>query len=331
MRWEQRGGAIVLALALVFCAGVSRLSYAGGDGSSKLAAAHHERTVLTRGLIETYVRERSRLGELSPASASVTRWALHSLRSFVGEIELDAITRGDLERWLSAKDRRPSSIKSMLTKVRPFFAWLVEHDQMARNPAEPIRAPRIAEGLPRVLESLEVAKVLAACPDARAQTIVVLLVQCGLRIGEVARMRVDDIDRRRAIALVRGKGGRGEVTRSVPLPDEALEALSRYPGSRRTGPVIASYQPPYGPVSAHWLGKLVAQWMTDAGVKHEARDGRSAHAFRHTTAQDLVDAGEHPRMVQTLLGHRSIRSTEIYWRRDPPGMREALEGRRYGR
>jgi integrase len=285
--------------------------------------------MFTLATIERYLRDRSRLGELAPASVVVSRWCLCSLHAQTGDVALGEITRGDLEQWLTARDRRPSSVKSMLTKVRPFFGWCLAHELIARNPADPIRAPRVGDGLPRVLEPLEVAQVLGACPDPRAATVVMLLVQCGLRIGEVARLRVDDIDRRRRVALIRGKGGRGGITRSVPLPAECLEQLNRYPGARRTGPIIASYQPPYGPVSAHWLGRLVSQWMLDAGVKHEARDGRSAHAFRHTMAQDLVDAGKDPRVVQRALGHKSMRTTEDYWRRDPPGMREALEGRRY--
>lgn len=285
--------------------------------------------VFDRSQINAYLRERERLGELAPASIVVTRWVLESLHAYTGDVPLREISRSDIEEWLTARDRRPSSVKSMITKVRPFFAWCVDHELIARNPAEPIRAPKVADGLPRVLELDDVTRVLAACPDARAFTVVILLIQCGLRIGEVARLRVDDIDRRRRVALIRGKGGRGEVTRSVPLPDEALEALHRYPGARRVGPVIVSYQPPFGPVSAHWLGRLVAVWMTDAGVKYEPHDGRSAHAFRHTMAQDLVDRMADPRIVQKALGHRSMRTTEDYWRRDPAGMREALEGRRY--
>jgi integrase len=285
---------------------------------------------LDLALVDRYVHERTRLGELSPASAIVTRSTLGQMADFLGVRELSTVTRTDIESWLVDRKREPSTIKSMMTKAHPFFVWCLQHDLVMRDPMVGMRAPRQHDGLPRCLEPIDVAAVLAECPDNRGRLVVILMVQCALRIGEVAALMVRDVDLRRRVAAVRGKGGRGKVTRTVPLPAEAVEHLRRQIAGRRDGPVIVSYQPPYGPVSAHHLGKLVARWMTEAGVKHDPYDGRSAHAFRHTTAQELVDAGHDPRVVQRLLGHRSMRTTEGYLRRDPPGMHDALEGRRYG-
>lgn len=280
-----------------------------------------------------YLRYRRALGELAPASVGVIFWVLRSLDAYMArhDLALATITRVDVERWLAERDRSPATTKSMLTKARPFFRWCVEQELLDRDPTLGIRAPRPPDGLPRCLDPVDVGDVLRACPDERARVAVLLMVQCGLRVGEVAAMRIEDVDWRRRTISIRGKGGRGRVTRSTPIPAEVLESLRRHVGARRSGPVLRSYQPPYDALTAHWLSRLVSRWLVDAGVKRAARDGVSAHAFRHTTAQDLVDAGTDLRVVQRLLGHRSIRTTEDYTRRDPPGLRAALEGRRYGR
>jgi integrase/recombinase XerD len=74
---------------------------------------------------------------------------------------------------------------------------------------------------------------------------------------------------------------------------------------------------------------LVRKWIAAAGVKSLPGDGISAHALRHTCAQDMIDRGADIREVQHALGHRSVMSTEIYLRRAPVGLRQAMEGRRY--
>lgn len=85
-----------------------------------------------------------------------------------------------------------------------------------------------------------------------------------------------------------------------------------------------------GSVTNYTKGRrLVTAAMVDAGVKSCAGDGVSPHSLRHTFAQDLLDGGADVRLVQTGLGHRSLRSTELYLRREPPGLREAMEQRRY--
>jgi integrase len=163
---------------------------------------------------------------------------------------------------------------------------------------------------------------------------VLLMAQMGLRVGEVAAIRVGDVDRARRVLAVRGKGGRGEVTRSVPITGEVWDALGDYveeAGQQYSGHLIVSWNaatPGVG-VSSRWLGRMTRQWFSQAGVKVYAYDGMSAHALRHTCAQDVADSGADIRHVQELLGHASLRTTQEYLRISPPGLRDAIEGRRY--
>jgi site-specific recombinase XerD len=237
----------------------------------------------------------------------------------------------------------------MVSKLRPFVRWLVKTGHLPADVTAEIRTPKGVYGLPRCLPVDAVARILAVCPDARARLVVTLMVQMGLRCGEVAAIQIGDVDFERRILHIRGKGYRGDTSRAVPITDEAWSALQSYldddmpargplkrkwqPAAigraRSSGALIRSYQPPYGHVTSHTLSALVRRWMSAAGLKNYAFDGVSAHSFRHTAAQDVLDSGADLRHVMVMLGHRSLRTTQEYLRLDPPGLREAMEGRRY--
>lgn len=117
------------------------------------------------------------------------------------------------------------------------------------------------------------------------------------------------------------------------MPAEAWEALTAYLVAEQihAGPLLRSRRQgeENQGITGHYLSKLVRLAMVDAGIKAFSHDGRSAHALRHTTAQDLIDAGTETRVVQKVLRHSSIQSTEIYLRGEVRHLREAMEGRRY--
>jgi integrase/recombinase XerC len=292
-----------------------------------------DRTSSLYALIAEYTNERIALGQISHSSAEVIRSVLGNLTRTIDN-DLDRLTGPAVKAWLAEGNVQPATVKSRLTKAGPFVRWLVAQDHLERDVTAGIPIPKPAVSLPRALPREAVAKVIAMCPDARGRLVVLLMAQMGLRVGEVAAIRVGDVDRRRRRLAVRGKGGRGEVTRSVPFTAEALEALADYQleaGELFSGHLIVSWNaatPGVG-VSAGRLGRLTRQWFSQAGVKVHAYDGMSAHALRHTCAQDVADSGADVRHVQEMLGHKSLRTTNDYLRVDPPGLREAMEGRRY--
>lgn len=191
---------------------------------------------------------------------------------------------------------------------------------------------RIPSGAPRDLQYEEVVALLAVCPDDRATLMVLLMVHLALRAGDLARVRVEDIDLRRRRLHVRGKGGRGEPTSWVPIPSEAWRYLDAWlvDGGRPSGPLIRSYQRPTRGLRPSTVGKLVGQWMRAAELKRFPYDGRSSHSLRHSCAQHMIDRGAEPREVQYTLGHKSLRTTEeSYLNHEPAGLRAAMEGRSY--
>jgi integrase len=149
----------------------------------------------------------------------------------------------------------------------------------------------------------------------------------GLRCAEVADLRIEDINEREATIHVTGKGG---AQRMLPIPPEFAGHLTRWLDYRRRtpGPLIVSTLG--GPYTANSISDLVARWMRTSGVKVASRDGRSAHALRHTAASDISDGGAPLTAVQALLGHQHLSSTAIYLRRTRlEDLRTAMTGRDY--
>lgn len=282
-------------------------------------------------LIGTYIAERVARGEITMSSAEVIE---PMLRQWVRHIDFAPPRRwtvDDVASWVNDDRYRAAYRKSRLTKLAPYCRWLIVSGKMQRDPTLGIGRIRIPDGGPRDLTPQEITGLLRVLPDARALLIVVLMAQLGLRDGDVARIRIEDIDVRRRRLHVRGKGGRGEHTHWEPITTEAWRVLGPWlrAGERASGPLIRSYQRPDRALQPHTISKLVGRWIRAAGLKDFPWDGRCPHALRHSFAQHVLDGGADLRDVQYALGHRSIRSTELYVKREPPGLRDKIDGRCY--
>ncbi len=123
--------------------------------------------------------------------------------------------------------------------------------------------------------------------------------------------------------------GIGEPTHWVPIPAEAWEQIKRRLARRDLGPWLVCserFRHHHRPMTPNHVGRLVREWMTEAGVRGP---GISSHSLRNSCAQHKLDGGADIREVQHALGHSSVKVTEQYLRRQPPGLQEAMEGRRY--
>ncbi len=277
-----------------------------------------------------YVDERRKRGEYTVGTARNASWALRAFSESFGNRPLDQLGPRAVERWQEGFGHlSPATRRQRLSYVRGFAAWmvkraLVKSDFTADIP--PIRQPR---AVPRALPAEKVARLLAACPDARARAMVWLMVGCGLRCVEVARLEYADYDERTRTLRVVGKAGN---QRDVPVPVEVAAALAVYRDELpfRYGPLIRSHLHPSRGISADTVSGLVGRWCDLAGIKARRRDGISAHALRHTAASDVLEACNDLRVVQALLGHQHLSTTSIYLRHvDLATMRKAMAGRDY--
>lgn len=254
---------------------------------------------------------------------------------FVRQVGADrdprSLRRADLEHWLDSRTVSAATLRLQFSTLRVFFNWLVATERIKRHPMAGLDPPKEPRRLPRALRPDAVAAVMARL-DARGLLVVSLMVQEGLRRAEVAGLQLDDIDFDRRLMRVIGKGGHERV---LPITTETfgylLSYLAEHPAS--AGPLVRSYgggpHPEGRALTPDYIGDLVGEWMSAAGVKARARDGVSAHALRHTAATDMLRAGAHLLDVKTALGHTSLTTTQRYLPWVVGDLRDAMGGRTY--
>lgn len=276
-----------------------------------------------------YIDEGARRGNFAPTTATTYRSILRAFARDAGNPHTKQLARRHVARWYGRLDCAPSTTRHRLSVVQTFCAWLVLNGHTPRDPSLGFKPPRQPKYVPRNLTAEEAAATIAACPDSRARLIVVLMLQLGLRCCEVSNLEVGDVDRSAGLVLIRGKGGDERV---LPITCEAEQALRDYLADHpaTSGPLIRSYQRHWRSLTAGYISGRVALWMRQAGVKKHARDGKSAHAGRHTALTDMLVNGANVRQVQAAAGHKSLQTTQRYLGWNVEELRTAMEGRRYG-
>lgn len=258
-----------------------------------------------------------------------TGWsALSSLCRVHGNRPVAHLTEPAIERWL--EDRAHLHANSLVQQwgiVSGFLDWLVKQGELRTNPMRDMRKPRRPRVQPITLLDGDEARLLASLPDARAHAIVQLELGMGARRVEVSRLLIEDWFRREEMVLLTGKAGH---QRYVPVPSAARAAFDAYLAEHpaTSGPFIRSYNEPGQPLTPGTIGKLVAEWMTEAGVKRAAWDGKAGHALRRTVASEVYSMTGDLRDVQELLGHADLSNLVHYVRRvGTSRLRDALEDR----
>ena len=200
--------------------------------------------------------------------------------------------------------------------VRSFYAFALREGLATKDIPALVDAPRPGSYLPDVLAADDVGRILDAPPaedpiGIRDRAILELLYGCGLRVSELVGLDVDRVDLPNQQVRVIGKGNK---ERKVPMGDEARERLHRY----RTGP-RAEWTAKH-PTEAVFVGqrgnrmsreavwRLVKRWTEAAGIGERV----TPHTFRHSFATHLLEGGADLRVVQALLGHASISTTQLY-------------------
>lgn len=291
-------------------------------------------------LVNEYVDSRLRRGEIEAVTARDLRYNLRAFAEVAGDPPAAELDRSHIDLWRDTVAMSASTMRNRLSQISMFCEWLIVEGHLMIDPTIGIRRPREPRRLPRGMKPEQVAALLEVAPDARGRLIVLLMVQEGLRRKEVAGLDMGDVDLDQQLVVVRGKGGHERV---VPLTEETLEALRTYLREAPTsaGPLVRAHAMRADGLltgrwdtrcglTASWIGKLMTEWMYQAGVKERPYDGRSSHALRHTCATDMLRGGAHVRDVQTALGHASIATTQRYLPWVVGDLREAMGGRRYG-
>jgi integrase/recombinase XerC len=235
---------------------------------------------------------------------------------------IDAIDQMTIRAFLAVLYRKKIKKVTMSRKVaslRAFFKFLLREGRIKYNPAEMIQAPKADKYLPTFLSIDEVLALLGVKfgTDAfglRDRAIMELFYSAGIRIGELTGLNTGDIDFPRGLMKVRGKGKKERI---VPVGGPALKALENYLGMRSE--FVRDKEESYleSPLFLSRLGsrltprsvrRLVDKYVLQSGINRKI----TPHVLRHTFATHLMDAGADLRVIQELLGHESLSTTQKY-------------------
>lgn len=232
---------------------------------------------------------------------------LRRLAAWAGPVDPWSLTLRDLQRWTGGHAWANETARSVRSSLRQFWAWGVGTGQTLVNVADGLAVIAPAQPRPKPAPPALVEYALSD-PDDRVRLMVRLGNDLGMRRGEVARGHSDDLERTlKGWALhVHGKGKRD---RRLPLPDDLARALLALP---------AGYFFPGGEdghLSARWVGRL---------VKRALKDEATMHQLRHLCATQLNDRTGNLRLVQEVLGHASVATTERYVKVEDDAIRDAI-------
>ncbi len=240
-------------------------------------------------------------------------WLVHNDRGLL------TARREDLLAYLSQRvsdGARPRTTARLLSSMRRFYRYQVREGRLQEDPSLRIDTPRIGRPLPDTLSEKEVEKLLAA-PDTsepiglRDRAMLELLYACGLRVSELVGLTHEQLNLTQGVVRLVGKGRK---ERLVPLGEEAVDWLERYLETGRPVHVVAQ-DDAHVFLSRRGRGMTrQAFWyrMREYAVKSGISKHLSPHTLRHAFATHLLNHGADLRVVQMLLGHSDLSTTQIY-------------------
>lgn len=232
--------------------------------------------------------------------------------------ELDAAQSVHLQQYIAARmpQSRVTSSNRRLSVLRRYYRWLVREQQRDDDPSATIRAARRPQRFPKTLSEADVDRLLQAPELDRAlgvrdRAMLELLYATGLRVSELIAVRAVDVGFNEGVVRVLGKG---DKERMVPVGEQALDWLERYRDSGRRELLGARscdhlfITARAAPMTRQMFWSLIKKYALVAGI----RAPLSPHTLRHAFATHLLNHGADLRVVQLLLGHADISTTQIY-------------------
>ena len=232
------------------------------------------------------------------------------------KVPAERLTAEDIKEYLASCPGRSSRSQArLLSALRSFFNWMVLEGTIKDNPCDRVDMPKLGRYLPDVLSEEEVFRIIDSVDvttwqGCRDKAILEVLYGCGIRVSEAVGLKVSGLYFAEGFVRVIGKGNK---ERLVPLNDMAAESLKAYLDRR---PESASaelndvvFLNRFGrPLSRQSMFKMIKTQALLSDIRKEI----SPHTFRHSFATHLVEHGADLRVVQEMLGHESVTTTEIY-------------------
>lgn len=221
----------------------------------------------------------------------------------------------DLEKYLKyIGGMQSTTVAHKITAIKSYFNYNIKRGIVKSNPANKVSRPKLAKHLPEYLTEEEVSKLLdveVKSPyDFRNKTILELLYSSGIRISELVNIKTPNYDSEECLIRIMGKGSKERI---IPLGDYAINIMNDYMNNYR--PLINKKFTDYifinnrgDKISRQFIFKVIKKEALKKGIKKDI----SPHTLRHTFATHLLKNGADLRIIQELLGHENISTTQIY-------------------
>lgn len=222
----------------------------------------------------------------------------------------------------------PRSQARILSGIRTFFHFLLIEDYIRQDPSELLESPQIGKHLPDILSVEEIDNLISAIDRSTREgqrncAILETLYSCGLRVSELCNLKISDLYLNDGFIKVEGKGSK---QRLVPISPRAIEEIKNYFITRNEGLIKPGYE---DFLFISKFGKNISRIMVFHIIKELAdkiglKKSISPHTFRHSFATHLLEGGANLRAIQSMLGHESIGTTEIYAHIDRRKLRDEI-------
>ncbi len=235
------------------------------------------------------------------------------------QVSLVAAQRNDLLEYLAERAKQGTRVRTtarLLSSLRRFYQYLVREGKLQEDPSARIDAPRLMKSVPKFLTEEEVEKLLSAADISRPlglrdRTMLEILYASGLRVSELVTLDIYQVNMQQGVVRITGKGGK---ERLVPMGEEAISWLDRY--MRESRPDILKGRPcdalfptnRAASMTRQSFWHIIKRYAQAAGINKQL----SPHTLRHAFATHLLNHGADLRVVQMLLGHSNLSTTQIY-------------------
>lgn len=287
--------------------------------SKKLVNEYKRHLMLEKGLsantIEAYLTDLQKLMDFAQESKlDVQMIEGHHLEEFLAQLH---------DQGLSAK-----STARIISGVKSFYRFLGQMEEEREDPSALLEAPKIGRKLPVVLSVEEIDQLLSVIDvstmeGTRNYAIIEVMYSCGLRVSEVTHLRFNELYLDEGFIRVQGKG---DKQRLVPISETAIQKMNNWMPYRKQMDVkkgheeyifVSSRGTAISRITVFYYVKLYAE---EAGISKEI----SPHVFRHSFATHLLERGANIRVIQEMLGHEKISTTEIYTHIDRHFLRQEI-------
>ena len=275
---------------------------------------------------------------MSPETIRAYEKDLHQFLRFFAKGEGEATNPSEINglqireylQHLKERNYQKTTIVRKLATIRSFYKCLLRKGYVTKNPLTDIPTPKVEKKIPHFLATEEVEKLLNApqgtsFQSIRDRAILETLYSTGLRVSELTALNVPDVDFTGEVIKARGKGRR---ERMCPIGSFALQAIKAYVDIRAQVPNINEKDPEalflnrFGDrLSSRSIRKIIDKYIKVTGLSEKT----SPHTLRHSFATHLLNRGANLRMVQELLGHKHLSTTQIYTHVTTDAMKQAYE------